>query len=65
MPLLGDWVRPASAPSTMMICTDISTWSRRKNRSYTNLQSVIRSPPACLGHPMKYQMYGRKLEPDV
>ena len=44
MPLLGDWVRPASAPSTMMICTDISTWSRRKNRSYTNLQSVIRSP---------------------
>jgi hypothetical protein len=60
-----DWVRPASAPSTMMRCTDISTWSRRKNRSYTNLQLVIPSPTRVSRHPMKHQMYGRKLELDV
>jgi hypothetical protein len=29
------------------------------------LQSVIRSPTRVSRHPMKHQMYGRKLEPDI
>src|ERR1035438_5446285 len=47
-----DWVQPASVPFTMMKCTVISTWNPTKDRSYTILQSVTRSPIRASQHPM-------------
>src|SRR5271163_4610094 len=55
-----DWVRLASATSTMMRCSVISTWYPTRDRSYTILRSVIQSPiRASLHHVSPRKSHGR------